>query len=149
MAATIERALQIIANLEQELAQVRSENRYLRSKTEGQYHYHIHTQGRILRRALDDAIAFLVLQASGFHLSRHFAYRIGYSNRRYYWALGLLRAARVMQPRRTTLIVDDFQTAEQKVKTRYEQLKGQATGLEVLRLYMPKKMAYAYKAKRL
>ena len=140
----VERALQLLANLQQTLEQVRSENRYLRSKTEGKHTYHIGTAPRILRRALDDATAFLVLKASGFPVSRRYVGALGYSERRYAWAMGLLRSARVVSARGYAFIVDDFATAEARVKASYERLKAQQNALEALRLYMPRKMQYMY-----
>lgn len=140
----VERALQVIANLQQTLEQVRSENRYLRSKTEGKHTYHIGTAPRILRRALDDATAFLVLKASGFPVSRRYVGALGYSERRYAWAMGLLRSARVVSARGYAFLVDDFATAEARLKASYDRLKGQQNALEALRLYMPRKMQYMY-----
>lgn len=145
---TVNRAAQMIANLEQNLKQARRENRNLRSKTEGAHPYHRNTAGRILRRAFDDANAFLVLQSSGYTISRRFVYELGFSERRYSWALGLLRSARVVSPRGASWWVDDFATAETRVKAEYDKLRGQPNALERLRLYMPKNRQYMYFGKR-
>lgn len=146
--AIVSRALQVIANLQQNLEQARKENCLLRSRTEGMHPYHRNTAGRILRRAWDDANAFLVLQASGYTVSRRFVYELGISERRYAWAMGLLRSARVVSARGASWLVNDFVTAESKVKAEYDRLKGQPNALEMLRLYMPGNMQHAYQGKR-
>lgn len=146
MATTInpESALQRLSRLENELAQLRNENNHLRKQTGNTTTYHYNTAGRILRRALDDATVMLMLAANGYPTSRQFFYELGFSERRYYWAIGLLRAARIMAPRGRRLADLDFQQAEAKLKSRYENLKNDGDALQVLRLYLPKKMAYTY-----
>ena len=142
---SIEKALQVIANLQQNLEQVRKENSYLRSKDGGSKHpYHHSTTGRILRRAYDDAIAFMVIKASDLPVSRRYMLSLGYSERRYSWAMGLLRSARVVSARGHSWLVDDVATAEGKIKREYERLKGQPNALELLRLYMSKAFSYTY-----
>lgn len=143
----VDQALQVIANLQQNLEQARRENRHLRRQTEGAHPYHRNTAGRILRRAWDDANAFLVLQASGYTVSRRFVYELGISERRYSWGMGLLRSARVVSARGAGWLVDDFSTAETKVKTEYERLKSLPNALEMLRLYMAKNMQHTYQGK--
>lgn len=140
----IETAQQKLAQLAQEVAQLRRENNHLRRLTGRRHDYHYSTADRILHRALDDSMAMLALAANDYPTSRQFFYELGYSERRYYWAIGLLRAARVMAPRGRRLADIDFQTAETKLRARYEVLKNDANALEALRLYMPKKMAYTY-----
>lgn len=140
----IETAQQKLAQLAQEVAQLRRENNHFRRLTGRRHDYHYSTADRILHRALDDSMAMLALAANDYPTSRQFFYELGYSERRYYWAIGLLRAARVMAPRGRRLADIDFQTAETKLRARYEVLKNDANALEVLRLYMPKKMAYTY-----
>lgn len=145
MATIIDEAQQKLTRLAQEVAQLRSENNYLRRQTgRPDYDYHYHTTPRILRRALDDALAMLVLTMNGYPISRGFMYELGYSERRYYWAIGLLRAARIMAPRGRKLADTDFQTAEARLQAKYESLKADGDALQKLRLYMPKKMQYAY-----
>lgn len=144
MLDTIEEATQIVANLQQEIVQLRSENSYLRRKAEPAHPYHYTTAPRILRRSLDDAMAFLTLAHSGFPITRGFCYELGYSVRRFYWAVGLLRSARVMKPRGRTLMVDDFVEAERRVNAKYQSLKKAPDALDQLRLYIPKNFAYAY-----
>lgn len=144
MATIIDQAQQKLARLAQEVAQLRNENSYLRRQTGNTHDYHYHTAPRILRRALDDGLAMLVLTMNDYPISRQFMYELGYSERRYYWAIGLLRAARVMAPRGRRLADLDFATAEQRLQGKYDQLKSDKDALEKLRLYMPKKMAYAY-----
>lgn len=141
---TIDSAQQKLARLAQEVAQLRQENSHLRRLAPSASSYHYNTSGRILRRALDDATAMLMLAANDYPTSRQFFYDLGYSERRYYWAIGLLRAARIMAPRGRRLADMDFQSAEAKLKSRYENLKNDGDALQVLRLYMPKKMAYTY-----
>jgi hypothetical protein len=141
---TIETAQQKLTQLAQEVAQLRKENNHLRRATGRKHDYHYSTADRILHRALDDSMAMLALAANGYPTSRQFFYELGYSERRYYWVIGLMRAARVMAPRGRRLADLDFQTAETKLRARYDVLKNDANALEALRLYMPKKMAYAY-----
>ena len=144
----IEKAPQVIVNLQQEVAQLRSENSHLRRKTGGKHPYHYATAPRILRRALDDATALLAMAFNDFPTSRQFFYELGYSERRYYWAVGLLRAARVMTAKGRGLMVDDFATAESRLQGKYNSLKAQVDALEYLRIYMPKKMANVYHGHR-
>lgn len=140
----IEQAQQKLAELAQTIAQLRKENNHLRRLNGRQHDYHYSTADRILHRALDDSLALLALAASGYPTSRQFFCELGYSERRYYWAIGLLRSARVMAARGRRLADLDFQTAEAKVRARYDALKNDQNALEALRLYMPKKMAYTY-----
>jgi hypothetical protein len=145
---TVDRALQTINNLQQNLEQARRENRHLRRKTETMHPYRRTTGPRILRRALDDSTAMLVLWASDYTISRRFVYELGISERRYSWALGLLRSARIVAPRGSSCLIDDFITAEARLKTEYERLKGRPNALERLRLYMPRNRQYMYEGKR-
>lgn len=140
----IDSAQQKLAQLAQEVAQLRKENNHLRRATRRKHDYHYSTADRIIHRALDDALALMALAANGYPTSRQFFYELGYSERRYYWAIGLMRAARVMSPRGRRLADLDWQTAESKLRARYDALKDDPNALEALRLYMPKKMAYAY-----
>lgn len=144
MATIIDQAQQKLARMAQEVAQLRNENSYLRRQTGSTHDYHYHTAPRILRRAFDDALAMLVLAMNDMPTSRQFMYELGYSERRYYWAIGLLRAARIMASRGRRLADLDFVTAEQRLQSKYESLKNETDVLEKLRLYMPKKMAYTY-----
>lgn len=144
---TVSRALWAISNLQQNLEQARKENRSLRSRTEGAHPYHYNTAGRILRRALDDANAMLVLRSMGLPTSRRYLYGIGISERRFCWALGLLRAARVVAPRGSAWLTSDVMTASTKLQAEYNRLKSQANALERLRLYMPKSRQYMYHGK--
>lgn len=144
MATIIDEANRKLAQLAQEVAQLRNENNYLRRQTGSTHDYHYHTAPRILRRALDDALAILVLAMNEMPTSRQFMHELGYSERRYYWAIGLLRAARIMAPRGRRLADVDFKTAEQRLQSKYESLKNEGDALEKLRLYMPRKMQYAY-----
>jgi hypothetical protein len=138
----LEKAQVTLASLQNQLAQLRSENRYLRSKTAGKYDMkHLGQTGRILRRALDDATVILAMQVSGYKPSRAFCLDLGMSERRFFWAVGLLRSARVMED--NTFLEMDFQTAESKLKGRYAFLKARPDALDLLRLRMPRKMAKA------
>lgn len=148
MTTELKKAQQMLARLAQEIAQLRSENRHLRRSTGDKHPFHYNTAPRILRRALDDATAFLVLASNGYPTSRKFCYDLGYSERRYYWAIGLLRAARVMAPRGRALVVEDFATADTRLQSKYNALKGQPNALETLRVYMPRKMASVYHGHR-
>lgn len=140
ISAVLEEAGLTIAALQNQLAQLRSENRYLRSKTAGQYDLrHLGRTGRILRRALDDATAILALQASGYKPTRSLCLGVGISERRFFWAVGLLRSARVMNGSEFADL--DFNRAESKLHAQYDALKVRPDALELLRLRMPKKMA--------
>lgn len=141
---TVDRALQVINNLQQNLEQARRENRHLRHRSEAKHAYHYNTAPRILRRAYDDSNAIVLLRANGYNIGRGFCYELGISERRYFWAMGLLRSARVVSARGSAWLVDDFVTAEAKVKNEYMRINPQSNALEQLRLYMPKKMAHAY-----
>lgn len=143
---TIDQALHVINNLQQTLEQVRRENRYLRTKTESKHSYHVSTSARILRRALDDSIAIMTLRYSGYSIGRGFCYQLGYSERRYFWAMGLLRSARIVSARGSAWLVDDFRTAEDKLRTCHDRIKSQSNALEMVRLYMPRKMQYMYRS---
>lgn len=147
MEKTIEQALQTLKNQEQLLGQLRSENKYLRSQIEDRHSYHINTTPRILRRAKDDCISIMTLKFGGFPVGRGYCYAVGFSERRYFWAMGLLRSARVVSPRGHRWIVDDFITADKRVDANYERLKVQPNALEMLRMYMPRKMQYTYRGK--
>ena len=129
-----------ITTLQNQLTQLRSENRYLRSKTAGQYDLrHLGRTGRILRRSLDDATVILALQVSGYKPTRAMCLGLGISERRYFWAIGLLRFARIMDG--NEFLDLDFNMAEAKLHAQYARLKALPDALELLRLRMPKKMA--------
>ncbi len=145
---TVDRALQTIANLQQNLEQARKENRHLRRRTESMHPYRRNTAPRILRRAYDDGTSMLVLWASDYSVSRRFLYEIGISERRFSWALGLLRSARIVSPRGSSCLIDDFASAENRLKATYERLRGQPNALESLRLYMPRNRQYMYEGKQ-
>lgn len=49
-----------------------------------------------------------------------------------------------MSARGYAFLVDDFATAEARVKASYDRMKAQQNALEALRLYMPRKMQYMY-----
>lgn len=144
MTIDVAKGMRVIDNLRQELEQARKENRYLRAKDGGKHPYHQNTAGRILRRAYDDGLAIVLLRTSGIPISRRYAYEMGYSERRYTWALGLLRSARVISPRGYAWLVKDFATADAKLEREYKRLKEQPNALEMLRVFMPKKMEYTY-----
>ena len=131
-----------ITTLQNSLAQLRSENRYLRGKTAGQYDLrHLGRTGRILRRSLNDATVILALQASGYKPTRALCLALGISERRYFWAVGLLRSARIMDG--TEFMDLDFNMAEARLHAQYARLKALPDALELLRMRMPKKMAKA------
>lgn len=122
------------------VAQLRSENNYLRKTTKrGSISLQdIGHTGRILRRALDDAGSLIVLHYGGYQVSRAMAYASGISERRYYWAMGLLRAARVVNG--GEWVIEDATTAQNWIHARYEALKAHPDALELLRLRIPRKM---------
>src|SRR3954463_16016365 len=81
------------------IAQLRRENRYLRSKVGDPPLglQRVNTIGHILRRAYDDALSLLALRDANYTVTRALAVSLGISERRYYWAIGLLRSASVMR----------------------------------------------------
>lgn len=126
------------------IAQLRRENRYLRSKI-GDPPLglkHVNTIGRILRRAYDDALSLLALCDANYKVTRALAGTIGVSERCYYWAIGLLRSAGVM--RQNHWLITTYDVGALKLEARYQELRERADALDLLRLYMPKKMEYIY-----
>ena len=134
------------------IAQLRRENRYLRSKMGDRPVglKTVNTIGRILRRALDDALSLLALRAANYQVTRQLAHELGISERRYYWSLGLLRSASVLRANHWRIdpaaSLETHQTACAKVQERYTELRERGDALEMLRLYLPKKMDYTYVA---
>lgn len=135
------------------IAQLRRENRYLRSKMGDRPVglKTVNTIGRILRRALDDALSLLALRAANYQVTRQLARELGISERRYYWALGLLRSASVLRANRWRIdaaaSLENHQAAYTLVQTRYAELRERGDALAMLRLYLPKKMDYTYAGK--
>ena len=132
------------------IAQLRRENRYLRSKIGDRPVglKTVNTIGRILRCALDDALSLLALRAANYQITRQLARDLGISERRYYWALGLLRSASILRANHWRIDVaaspQAHQSACAKVQERYAELRERGDALAMLRLYLPKKMDYTY-----
>ena len=142
---TNEAAELMLARYAVELARARLENRRLRATLEPKHGYHRTTAPRILRDARDTALRLMVAQAVGEPISRGGTAAMGISRTKRYWAIGLLRFARIMDRRTTKFLIDDFVTAEKRLECKYEELVACPNALEKLRLYLPKSMAYMYK----
>lgn len=93
---------------------------------------------RILRQALDDANSILLWWFGGFKVSRGLAAQLGVTGHRYYWALGLLRAARVCSSPGVVILCDSPDDCAKRVKARYDSLVNERDALDRLRLHMPK-----------
>ena len=121
-----------MARLASEVAQLRREANYLRSRLpEGR-----HT--RILRRSLDDASTILKHSHAGLPTSRRWLASAGVmSERRYAWAMGLIRLARLDGAQLDTL--EDLQMALQRLNRKYASLRdSDDTELIALRSRMAK-----------
>lgn len=129
------------------IAQLRRENRYLRSKVGDPPLglQRVNTIGRILRRAYDDALSLLALRDANYTVTRALAVSLGISERRYYWAIGLLRSASVM--RKSQWLITAYEPGALKLEKRYDELRERADALDLLRLYMPQKMEYNYQVR--
>lgn len=109
-----------------ENAQLRRENRALRRRlADG----HL----RLLRRAESDSVLIGALHFSGQHTSRRACAAVGLSERRWTWAMALLRLARVRYGARiTTEAPEDFERAVRVARVRVER-----DGIQVLRDRLP------------
>lgn len=144
MMTSEEQAQQMLAKFAADLARARLENRRLRARVESRHGYHKTTAPRILREARDTALRIMVAATVGEPISREEMRAAGISRVKRYWAIGLLRYARIMDRTSTTFLIDDFVTAERRLTCKYDELTSCPNALEKLRLYLPKQMAYAY-----
>lgn len=117
-------------------ATLSAENRRLRRMTTNG------KQGRLLHRAAADARQLVGWRAAGYSVTRRNAESYGMSRRRWVWAVGLLRVARVLDARTATadeFLVDDttdcLAAIDRAVKICEER------GLESLILRLPKNHA--------
>lgn len=121
-----------LARIRSELAQLRSENRYLRKLADNS------GGGRILRRAYGDADTLLTWRFIGMTISRRWAVSAGISERRWAWAIGLLRYARIYD--RGDVVARDLETARSQLRLYYHRLRDIDDGqLLTLRARMPRK----------
>lgn len=81
-------------------ATLAAENRRLRKMTRNG------AQGRLLHRAAADARQLVGWRAAGYSVSRRACYSYGMSVRRWQWAVGLLRLARILDV--GVVVADDF-----------------------------------------
>jgi hypothetical protein len=88
--------------------------------------------------ALDDANSILLWWFGGFRVSRAFAAALGVTGHRYYWALGLLRAARVCSSPGVVILCDSMADCQRRVKVKYDALVNERDALDRLRIFMPK-----------
>lgn len=127
------------ANLLQLLAQSRSENNRLRGCLRGLGLLSVSHSDRIINRAIDDAGTLIVWGSVGFVVSRNMALAAGMSERRYYWALALMRAARVAsRSRGFRLEVHDVAVAKSMVAAKAAALRAVPDVMAQLRLYHPR-----------
>ena len=117
-------------------ATLAAENRRLRRMTTNG------KQGRLLHRAAADARQLVGWRAAGYSVTRRNAESYGMSRRRWVWAVGLLRVARVLDARTSTadeFLIDDaadcLAAIDRAVKICEER------GLESLILRLPKNHA--------
>lgn len=115
------------------LATTQSENRRLRKLTQNG------KRGRLLHRAAADARQLVGWRAAGYSITRRNAESYGMPRRRWIWAMGLLRVARVIDPSAPsaddfllTEVEDCLQAIDHAVKV------VESGGLERLILRMPK-----------
>lgn len=114
------------------IAQLRKENRYLRRRLTDNS-----PAGRILRRAYDDAGLLLVWRSAGYYPSLAWAGEQGMSERRWQWARGLLRVARLLE---ADYLAEDMDFAGRRLRATYERLRqGDDDDLQELRRRMPRK----------
>jgi len=118
-----------------EVAQLRKEARYLRSKLPPS------RRRRILRRAYEDARRILHFRHAGVPTSRAVMLEDGLTERRWHWAMGLLRYARLgnVQPR----TLQELQTALDRLESRYKLLaEREDDRLLELRAHMPRSYSW-------
>jgi len=119
-----------------EAAQLRADNRRLRKQLARNSR-----NGRILERARDDARAMILWRAGGWYPSRSFCYEQGMSERRWAWARGLLRCARLWEDG-DLLDVDPDVSVRQLDSTVRRLRQSDDERLESLRRRMPRKFRY-------
>jgi len=140
----LDQARRLMANLAYELAQAQAENRRLRPHATPRHGYHATTAPRILNAALDNAKTLLVWRTAELPIAREFAQDAGLSRTKFYWAIALLRAGRIMAPRGRQFLIDDIVTATTRLTCKHNDLITRPNALEILRLYAPKQMAHTY-----
>jgi len=142
MATTIDevRQAQRRVNTSAELiAQLRRENVYLRKLLTDNSR-----NGRILRRARDDAFTLLLWRYSGFYPSREWSREQGLTERRWAWGRALLMAARLWTD--GDIVETDLDEARRRLTATYERLRSSDDDfLLQLRRRMPRKFAYTGK----
>ena len=128
------RLQQRLARLALENAQLRKESKYLRGRVKENSRV-----ARIARRAFDDATRILHFRNAGLVCSRRNMLLDGMSERRWHYALGLLRLARLGD-----FVPDDLHELDralQRLETRYKQLL-QDEDLTALKARMPRKFRW-------
>jgi hypothetical protein len=113
------------------LLQLQKENRYLRKLTDNR------GPGRIIRRAYDDALTLIAWRFSGFSITRKWCNENGMSERRWTWAIGLLKLARIYD--NGDIAIDDIERCQRILKLRYDELMDEERGLDRLRMKMPRR----------
>ena len=122
---------QRLATLAVQNAQLKREAKYLRARVQENSRV-----ARIARRALDDATRILHFRHAGIVCSRRNMLLDGMSERRWSWATGLLRLARLDNFTPDDLV--ELDRALRRLETRYRQLLAD-DDLMALRARMPRK----------
>jgi hypothetical protein len=127
-----------LANIEKELADLRSENKLLkRSKN-----VHYNKDLRILGRSYQDSRSIIMLIFSELPYSIQFCKEVGITERRYYWALGLLRLSNVISKNGRRVLCNTVSEAITLLNMRYESLQSEEEPTILLREVLPKKMQH-------
>jgi hypothetical protein len=120
-----------VKRLEVKVATVQSENRRLRRLTANG------KQGRILHRAAADARQIVGWRAAGYCVSRRSCLSYGMAERRWHWALALLKLAGVLAMDTSyadNFLVDDLDEIEGKLARAVRKVEGNGLSLLVFRL---------------
>lgn len=118
-----------VERLQSEVARLQAENRYLRRRLP-------ESTGdmRRLRQAYRDAKAMVVWRFSGYSISRANCLIMGVSRRRWPWAVGLLRLARIYS--NNDIDETDLDAALLALETAYKALENAGT-IDRLKLRLP------------
>lgn len=117
------------------LAQLRGENNNLRRRAKEKGLIAMGDRERIIRRASDDALALAVLRVGGLRISKAAGAEVGISERRYDWALALLRYCRLVSGvdwMKFDALRGDMVEIEARINGGAERLLMRADGLQLL-----------------
>ncbi|MFN8468244.1 MAG: hypothetical protein U0X20_21980 [Caldilineaceae bacterium] len=116
-----------------ELATVRAENRRLRKVTKRS------KGGHLLERAAGDARQIVAWRAAGYSVTRRNCESYGMSRRRWVWAVGLLKLARVLGDQvasADTFLLEDVEECAEAIERAVRAVESR--GLETLIMRLPK-----------